>query len=186
MKPRIRTLSATLAALLVAAAVAHLFAQSLADVARKEAERRKQLKEHAKVITDKDLHAVPPALPAAEAGKPAAESAAPAQAPDAAKDKNAEPVKDQAYWAGRMKDLRRALDRDETYLAALQSRINGLTADFTARDDPAQRAVIEQDRKKAVAEFDRLKAQIEADKKAIADLEEEARRAGVPPGWLRS
>ena len=27
--------------------------------------------------------------------------------------------------------------------------------------------------------------QIEAGKKAIADLEEEARRANVPPGWLR-
>jgi len=36
-----------------------------------------------------------------------------------------------------------------------------------------------------VAELDRLKKQLLADKKAIADLEEEARRAGVPPGWLR-
>jgi hypothetical protein len=30
-----------------------------------------------------------------------------------------------------------------------------------------------------------LKQAIESDKKAIADLEEEARRAGVPAGWLR-
>jgi hypothetical protein len=34
-------------------------------------------------------------------------------------------------------------------------------------------------------ELDRLKKQIDATKKAIADLEEEARRANVPPGWLR-
>ena len=57
--------------------------------------------------------------------------------------------------------------------------------DFVNRDDPAQRAVLASDRQKAIGELDRLKKQIEADKKAIADLEEEARRANVPPGWLR-
>jgi hypothetical protein len=30
-----------------------------------------------------------------------------------------------------------------------------------------------------------VKAEIEDQKKAIADLEEQARRANVPPGWLR-
>jgi hypothetical protein len=34
-------------------------------------------------------------------------------------------------------------------------------------------------------ELARLKKAIDSDKKAVADLEEEARRAGVPPGWLR-
>ena len=35
-------------------------------------------------------------------------------------------------------------------------------------------------------EHSRLKQTIATDKKAISDLEDEARRAGVPPGWLRS
>jgi hypothetical protein len=30
-----------------------------------------------------------------------------------------------------------------------------------------------------------VKLEIESNKKAIDDLEEEARRAGVPAGWLR-
>jgi hypothetical protein len=38
---------------------------------------------------------------------------------------------------------------------------------------------------KALGELDRLKQAIQNDLKAITDLEEEARRAGVPPGWLR-
>ena len=67
----------------------------------------------------------------------------------------------------------------------MQSRINALTADFTARDDPAQRAAIAGDRQKALDELARLKKAIVDGKKAIADLEEEARRASVPPGWLR-
>jgi hypothetical protein len=45
--------------------------------------------------------------------------------------------------------------------------------------------VIGVDRDRAVAEFERLKSQIEADRKAITALELEARRASVPPGWLR-
>jgi hypothetical protein len=36
-----------------------------------------------------------------------------------------------------------------------------------------------------MAELERLKKQVVDDRKAIADIEEEARRAGVPPGWLR-
>jgi hypothetical protein len=84
-----------------------------------------------------------------------------------------------------MKALRTQLERDQVYAAALQTRINSLTADFTARDDPAQRSVIGADRQKAIDELARLKEQIENGRKAIGDLEEEARRARVPAGWLR-
>lgn len=84
-----------------------------------------------------------------------------------------------------MKLLKDQLDRDQTFADALQTRINVLTADFAAHDDPAQRAVISQNRQKAVDELGKLKATIEKDQKAIDGLEDEARRAGVPPGWLR-
>jgi hypothetical protein len=99
--------------------------------------------------------------------------------------KSKEPAKDQAYWSNRMKGLQTQLDRDQTLLAALESRVNALNTDFVSRDDPAQRGVIESNRKKALAEQASMKQQVDADKKAIADLEEEARRAGAPPGWLR-
>ena len=99
--------------------------------------------------------------------------------------KPGDPSKDQAYWSGRMKALQSQLDRDDSFSEALQSRINALTTDFTNRSDPAQRAVIERDRTKALGELDRLKQAIQNDRKAITDLQDEARRAGVPPGWLR-
>ena len=47
------------------------------------------------------------------------------------------------------------------------------------------RQAIATERQKTIDELNRLKKEIEDDKKAIADLQEEARRAGVPPGWLR-
>ena len=169
-------------------------AQSLGDVSRQEEERRKDVKAPAKVLTNKDLAAPPPvfsdsgdgAKPAAGAtsAKPAPPAAAAAddKSKDAAKDSGA---RDQKYWAKRKKDLDDKLDHDKVLADALQSRINGLTTDFAARSDPAQRAVIEKDRQRALAELDGLQKAIKDGQKAAGDLAEEARKAGVPPGWLR-
>jgi hypothetical protein len=174
--------TARAAALLLVAAASGtaVFAQSLGDVARKEEARRKSAPA-TKVYTNKDLGGKD--APAPAPATPAAAPAAPAPAATESKDKG--PAKDQAYWAGRMKALQGQLERDQNYADAMQTRINALTTDFVNRDDPAQRAVVERDRQKSVGELARLKKSIEEGKKAIADLEEEARRAGVPPGWLR-
>ena len=165
-------------------------AQSLADLARKEEERRKTVPEAAKVYTNKDLtptaaSSTPPAMP-----PPAADAAKDGKEKDAkdVKEKDAngkEIVKDKAYWSGRLKALQDQVDQNSTYVDAIQTRINALSTDFVNRDDPAQRAVIERDRQKAIAELARLKQAILDGKKAIATLDDEARRAGVPPGWLR-
>ena len=158
--------------------------QGLADVAKKEEDRRKKAAAPAKVYTNKDLSPTPTAPPATPGAAPAAKPADDKAA--AGKDSaEKEQPKDQAYWSSRMKALQQQLDRDSTFADALQSKINALTTDFSARDDPAQRGVIERERQKSMAEQNRLKKAMEDDKKAIADLQEEARRAGVPPGWLR-
>jgi hypothetical protein len=172
--------------------VAPLSAQSLADVARQEEARRRSIQKPARIYTNNDL-GDPPLMPAAEpvsqppaapeTGPPAV--ASPNKPSEAADTTKTAPEKGQAYWAGRKKELLDRLDRDQTFRDALQSRINALTTDFASRDDPVQRSVLERDRQKAVDELDRLNKAIESDRKAIADLDEEARRANVPPGWLR-
>jgi hypothetical protein len=183
----------------------HARAQSLADVAKKEGERRKTTAEPAKVYTNKDLtkkgDGSPGASDAAPAGADAAKDATTkspkesakddkeaAQDKDAAKAANKEtkePVKDRAYWLGRLKALEDKLLRDSNYLDAMQTRINALNTDFVNRDDPVQKSAVERDRQKAIAEQNRLKKDVVDDRKAIDDFQEEARRAGVPPGWLR-
>jgi hypothetical protein len=164
-------------------------AQSLAEVARKAEEGRKSTKPAGKVYTNGDLIAASATGP--EIGTV---STAPSDAGRTQEIRTAEPqmpagedlpAKDQSYWGKRMAELREQLDRDTTFAEALQTRVNSLTTDFVNRDDPAQRTRIGTDRQKAVAELDRLKKSIEDGKKAVADLEDEARRAGVPPGWLR-
>jgi len=174
-------------------------AQTLAEAARREEARRKAIANPSKVYTNADLKPVPrPSAPPAADEKKSSDDKKDAADTDT-KDGNAktakdgkdakepakEPVKDRAYWADRLKTLLEQLARDETYAEALQSRINALTTDFINRDDPAQKRVLEQTRLTALAELDRLKQRIPDDKKALADFQEEARRAGVPPGWLR-
>ena len=161
-------------------------AQSLGDVAKKEEERRKGIKAPTKVYTNSDLKSLPPATATATPADPAK----PAPSADSSNkkegDKDRDASKDRAYWTGRFKELQSQLTRDETYAEALQTRINSLNNDFYARDDPAQRSAIAQNKQKAIDELNRLKQSIQNDKKAIIDLQEEARKAGVPAGWLRS
>lgn len=184
-------------------------AQSLADVARAEEARRKATKGPVKVYGNDDLRpgvepppppaagdsaAAKPAAPAASTTKPAAgakpgdaASAKAGEAAAAATSGAAKPseVKDEAYWRKRIAEARTAVQRNQVFHDALQSQVNGLYTEFVNKSDPAQRAVVEQKRLKAMAEQDRIKAEITAQTKALQDIEDEARRAGVPAGWLR-
>jgi len=188
--------NAVTALVLTLLVVSPAWAQSLGDVARKEEARRKTVKAAGKVYTNDTLRKEPegPPPPTPPSSAPAA-APVPSGSPGQAQGHGGEaqpaaPQPDQkkmdeAYWRGRITEARPNLARSQVFHDALQSRINALTRDFTARDDPAQRAAIELDRQKAIRELDRLKKAIADGKKALADLDEEARRAGVPPGWLR-
>lgn len=168
---------------LPAAAPAWAQVPTLADIAKKEEERRKALKTPGKVYTKDVLPkgaAAPVPLPAPAAP---ADQAKPAE-PEKPKEEAGE-VKDEAWWRARVTQVREELRRNEMFIEALQSRINSLAADFSSRDDPYQRAKIGEDRNKAIAEMQRVAAENEALKKQLADIEEEARQAGVPPGWIR-
>ena len=170
---------------------------TLGEVAKKEADRRKAQPAAGKVYTNKDLPASAqtpagapaPAAPvdpvaAATAEKPAEQK--PEGKPEGeVKPEPAGEQKDEAWWKNRMMSTREELRRNEMFAEALQSRINALSRDYTSRDNPAQRRQIGQERAESLSELNRVKADVERGKKQIADIEEEARKAGVPPGWLR-
>jgi hypothetical protein len=185
--------TAVLAGVLLTLAVpAH--AQSLGELAKREQARRKAQPAPAKTYTNDDLkQAAPPAAKPEDDGKTAAAKAAdtkgvaakPADPEKVDATKPPEPAKDEAYWRARITAAREDVRRNEAFKEALQTRINALTADFSSRDDPYQRAKVSDDRQKALAELARVSSDIEKTTKLIADIEDEARRAGVPPGWLR-
>ena len=153
----------------------------LGEVARKEAERRKTVTSSSKTYTNESLKSAPQPSSAPASSSPAASTLPP---PNASADPS-DRKKDEAQWRDRIRGEREALDRAKTFAEALQSRINALNTDFVNRDDPAQRSVIAADRDKALAEMERVKKEIEQHTKAIPTIQEEARRAGVPAGWVR-
>jgi len=195
-------ISVYMAAAMLVACAAVSGAQGLADVARAEEARRKSVKAPSKTYTNDDLkgdnNGATVASPTPSTASPASATPAPTPAagskpaptaakPDAPKDaaKDPEPKKDEKYWRDRITAAEQALARNKVLVDALQSRVNALNTDFVNTDDPAQRAVVEQNRKTALAEMDRVKKDIDTRSKEITAIQDEARKANVPPGWLR-
>jgi transposase len=178
-----RIVSGTIVATLLASGPSWAQTPTLAEVAKREQERRKSTPPATKVLTNSDLpKVVRPAVPAVSADAAKTEAATEAAAPT---QESREPVRDEVWWRARISDPRERLHRDEVLLDALQARVNGLTSDFVGRDDPYQRARIGDDRQKAIVEMERVRTEIAELKKKIDDIEEQARKASVPPGWLR-
>ena len=163
-----------------------LHAQSLGAVAKKAGQAKAKQEQAAdgkkadapqtKVYTNKDLADVPP-------------STAPVAAPEPGGSKTtttttsgtATTSPDEQMWRARARELRRALTDDQTKLAAAKAHLDSLPD--TAKG--AAGAPIVDAWMKARAEISRLTATVDNDQRAVSELEDDARRAGVPPGWLR-
>ena len=118
----------------------------------------------AKVYTNQDLVARPAPIP------PRTEPPTTREAPPANR-------RDEVYWKGRMRALQTTLDDDRSHLRRSIELFDAVAAD---------RSLVGHGRAiDAAAAMSRWTATVDTDRRAIADLHEEARRAGVPPGWLR-
>ncbi len=169
--------------------------QSLAAVARREQARRDAVEKPGKVYTNEDLRRLPssPVIDEPAAGvaqeveelPDSASASAEAASGESAEDQADEVDRDESYWQARIGAVRVRLQRNELFLQALESRVSALTTDFVNTDDPAERALVAIDRQKAQNELERVGDEVDRLREDIAAIEEEARRASVPPGWLR-
>ena len=183
------------AGLVLALTSSPLAAQSLADVARQEKLRRAALAEKAKtdsvppkVYTNADLRGggrltISDRETPAPATDEAAGTEATPETEGTPETEVAEPTEEQ--WRGRIDAAEQARVRALLMAEALQNRADGLLTEFNSRDDPAQRTVIDGNRQAALVELQNTRAEIDNLTQQIADIREEARRANVPPGWLR-
>ena len=182
-------------ALALALAAAGAPAQSLIEVARQEKTRREAIapEDRSRVYTNDDLRdsggltigALPAvgAAPSADAGSGRAGHGV--GGGEAAAGPEAGESLDENAWRTRLTAARQARARAGLMASAVQNRADGLWAQFTAMDDPARRREVRRQRNEALAELKRTQAETERLEQEIRDVREEARRAGVPPGWLR-
>ncbi len=186
MKPIVCISAAAAAAALLILGSSAATAQPLAEVARQESLRRAALARSgvtATEYTNADLRGGGRLTTAA--GRPQAAGGQTTAPTPGAEDPGTATPDGEDQWRNRIAAVRQALERAQLTAAALQNRIDSLGADFAARDDPAQRSVIERSRQAALGELENTRVEIEDLTRQIEDIREEARRANVPPGWLR-
>jgi hypothetical protein len=150
-------------------------AQSMGDAAAKERERRRKAREAGEasvpVVTEKELKANPGKLANNPADAPAVPASSPA--PTLARGLASTSSAEEESWRGRAAGLRARID------AARQQYESTREREFKG---PYYRGESSEGLRLAVA---RAKQALEAAEKALQDLEDSARRQGIPPGWLR-
>jgi hypothetical protein len=187
-----------LAAILWSVAVTSAAAQGLADVARKEVERREQIKTPGKVLTNADLPAsavVAPATPASAADAPSADAPAStagdatatpaAGAPTApAAATPAAPKDDEDGWRQRATTVNGALAEARAQVRQLKALVDRLGLEMAATDKTiAARA--EAERAQARTQLGLAEEKAAAAAAARQTLEQEARASGVLPAWIQ-
>jgi hypothetical protein len=145
-----------------------LGAQSLAEVAEKEKQRRKQLDgSGTRTVTDVELRRVGGPLTSVTSSSTSADPDNADEVGEAELESDEEePVderRDEAYWRGRLEPI-------DTRIETMESRLAG--PEFTSNPVGAS------DRERLEQQLARARAE----RQAVLD---EARRKGVPPGWLR-
>lgn len=172
-------------------------AQSLADVARQEQERRKAIDTPARVYTEADVQKNLPLTTAAARPQPAADpaaspdGAAPADKPagdKATTDKaaaNAGEPKDEGAWRSKMDQARDDVARSRRLLSAMEQQLVGLGIQASSAAIAGQKAPDPARQQEAAKEVDRLRADVQKYADALTRLENDARDKGVPPGWVR-
>lgn len=170
-----------------------LQAQSLAELAKKEKERRALVKTKVRVLSNTDVDkfqkgAVTTGVYGAEPPKSAESQplAAPsAGASDAARTTPGEVVKDEAYWRTRYKEIVDKVRATENKSVLAQLQVNDLYNRFYREQDGFARDSIQRDIQKKLHEIDEGKKALAAAQRELEDFRREARRNNVPAGWIR-
>ncbi len=195
MKPKTLILAAFGLILMLLASLAT--AQSLGDVARQErAKRAKETKKSAKVLTNDDFPAPPPAeeakpaAPASESAEQPAETAAPAEetpaAPQAEEPKPEDKQKTRQYWQDRFGAAKQRIAEAEEPQRLSEDELSLLQIQQARELSPDAQSDLEAQVKAKNAELETKRAQTAKARKALEDLEKEFKESGAPAEWSKT
>lgn len=180
--------------LLVCLLPAGLFAQSaeptptLAELAKREQERRAQQGTEGRIITNADLKQIRSARVVTSETRPAEAKTDDVQAVSSGEegsDGKEDPAKVLAEWQKRFQEARGRLQTAVNQVLVLQLKMNELRNSFLNEPDGARR---EQTNAAIAATFEEVQQQRKeesAARQAITELQQEAVEAGLLPGQIR-
>ena len=196
-----RSIVLPLTTVIVLAIAATVSAQSLADLAQKEKERRDKIKASSQVITNKDTakyaggavttQSPPPASQKPEeTGESRAESQAgskPAKAEKAASDEPADLLgRPESFWRQTFVDARKQVNDLEEQHRSLQLKLADLQNRFYSEDNGFRQQELQREINKTFYEQDLNKQNLAKAKAGLQQLEVEARKSGALPGWIEA
>jgi len=152
--------------------------KSLVQTAKAERERRTHAGEAVVVINDKTL----PNLPKGQLtyAAPAKKKAVKPDAP------GADAAHGEQYWRSRALDIRARWKKSADEVKDLEQSAAGWRRRFYAENDPyARDSQIKPEWDRVLDRLGKARAEVDAAKKELEDFQEEGRRAGALPGWLR-
>jgi hypothetical protein len=168
-------------------------AQSLADLAKKEKERRQAIKTEVKVITNDqtDKYRNSPVAVTSNTQSPTQPGDKPAGEAEVAKEKPAsdEPVdfqgRPESFWRQTFADAREKVKMLENESNVLVLKFTDLQNRFYRESDGFKQQEIQRQMQKTIYEQDVNKENLTKARAELADLEMEARKSGALPGWIR-
>lgn len=187
MKP----FSCIISGLLVAALASFGYSQSLAELAKKEKERRAAVKGETKVITPEQAAKYQTTPVTSTTPPPGAAAEKPAEGTATAKDKPAidEPVdfqgRPESFWRRTFADARQKVKDLENESNVLILQRNDLQNRFYRESDGYKQQEIQREIQKTIYEQDLNKEKLDQARDALIDLEKEARKSGALPGWIK-
>jgi hypothetical protein len=164
--------------------------ESLGDAARRARAQKKEPAKPAKVFTNEDMGALRGTInvigdqpvPAGKDGQKPDDKKAGNGAD--AKDAKKEAPKDEGYWRARFAAARKTLAQDTKELDVLQREFNLKLEQYSQDPNWAMHEQYSRsDINKTQSDIDAKKQDVDKDKQALADLEDELRKAGGEPGW---
>jgi hypothetical protein len=160
-------------------------AQSLADLARQEREKRSQNKAPRRVYTNEDFRKYEYSLP--ESTPSPAPEAAPSESSGAAPLSLATGDSEERKWSKRFIEARARVQEGKAQGEALQAKLNDLNLKLLRQSDVYDREnvyapLIAQTRE----QIEKNKADVADAEQALENLREELRKSGKPAGWENS
>jgi hypothetical protein len=189
-------LTAFLATLFLLACAGAAYSQSLADLAKKEKERRQQIKSESKVITNRDAARFSAGSGSTSTRAAEAASQKPGSGKEGATDasaKGTKPASDEptdfqgrpeSFWRQTLADARKKIKELENEANVITLKIADLQNQFYREADGFRQQTIQRDINKSFYEQDLNKEKLAAAKAELDDLMKEARKSGALPGWL--
>ncbi len=180
----------------VIAATGVASAQSLAELARKEKDRRQKISSQRVVITNHDTSkykngALTTASPPPRASGQHDDATPVSMGNDESADKPAEdePVdfsgRTESFWRQTMTDARQRVKELENESTALTLSLNDLQNRFYSEADGFRQQQIQREIQKSFYEQDLNKNNLKTAQDQLNDLIKEARKSGALPGWIQ-